>query len=157
MALPLKSHFRARLVVLFCGLVAAFVGFSLLPRWHEPGSGLCFMPVLVFGGAYIVQLVLGNLVPAQCPNCGADSAVPAGSNLAQYVCKACGTEVNALQSFVAKLEARAAAAPPPPEPAPAQEAQTGSRWVKGLLVIAATCIGIAIWLGDESIRLALGG
>ena len=96
MALPLKSHFRARLVVLFCGLVAAFVGFTLFPTWHQPGGVLFVMPVLVFVGAYIVQLVLGNLVPAQCPKCGADSAVPAGSNLARYVCKGCGTEVNAL-------------------------------------------------------------
>ena len=96
MSLPLKSHLRARLVVLFCGLVAGFVGFILFPRWHQPGTGLFFMPVLVFVGGYIVQLVLGNLVPAQCPKCGADSAVSAGSNLARYVCKGCGTEVNAL-------------------------------------------------------------
>jgi hypothetical protein len=111
---------------------------------------------LVIGGAYVVQLVFGLVVPASCPRCGADSAVPKpGGNLALYVCRACGAELNAMQASVFGEAARAAAARPPPTPA--QEEKTQSRWGAWFLIGGIAAIGVAVWLGEGSIRLVHGG
>ena len=158
MSLSLESHFRARLVVIFCGMIGAFVTFALLPhRLHDAGMGpTFFMPLLVFVGAYLLQQALSYVFPAECPSCGAASAVPVGKNMARYVCRACGAETNALESAMPGLVARARATPPPPPPV--EEQKTASlRWGWLFLIPGIVAIGIAIWLADESIRLVFAG
>ena len=152
MSLSLKSHISGRVVALFAGFLGgAIVSMYFGTQLHGGGLTPLLMFILVFGGAYAAQFVFSRAVHAECPRCGSDSAMPMARNPTLYVCEACGAESNALQAMMAEELARAAAV------APAQQAKTKSRMGVLFLIVGVGAIGIAGWLGAESIVLVRDG
>src|SRR5204862_1003252 len=146
MNLSLTSHLQGRIVALFFGFFIGGIAFTLLGEELHAGALTPFlMPVFVFGGAYLGQLVFGTVVTAACPRCGGE-AVTAAPNPVLYVCKACGAETNVLAEMVgAKVAAARARATPPAAAAPGsvEEAKTGSRIGVIFLIVGIAAIGIA--------------
>ena len=151
MNLSLSSHLQGRVVALFFGFFIGGIAFNLLGEELHAGALTPFLlPVFVFGGAYLGQLVFGTIVTAACPRCGGEAAT-AAANPVLYICKACGAETNVLAEMVRAKVAAAAG------PGSVQEEKTGPRIGVIFLIVGIGAIGIAVWLGQESIRLVAEG
>lgn len=162
MSLSIKSHLQVRIAALFVGFFGGAIAYSLWGSHLQAGrlSGF-LMPLIVFGGAFLLPLAFSAMVSADCPKCGSDSAVPVSAKSTVYVCKACGTETNALGALMgvdaAAMAAAAAAARAAPVPTPEEEKKKASRFGILFLLFGLLAIGIAVWLGQDSIRLLREG
>jgi len=162
MRLSLKAHAIGRIVAAFAGFFGGGIAFTMLSHRFEAGAlSLALMPIMVFGGMVLAHLAFNQIASVECPRCGGDAAPVGGKDFTAYVCKGCGAELNALGAQmgiggVTRQETPAAAVAQA-TPSPEQENQTRSRMGHLFLVIGLIAFGIAIWLGQDSIRLVREG
>ena len=148
----LKAHLHARIAAFIVGFFAGFALFVFL-IFGKPLAHFALTPLLffgmIFGGGYLAQLAFGVASPAACPACGQASAVPSLRKPVVYVCRACGAASNAVQAMLTEAIASM--------PTPAQHEKSESRVLWVFLVVGVGLIGIAVWLGEDSIRLLREG
>lgn len=164
MHLSIKSHLQARIAALFVGFFGGAIAFSFWGRGlHAGGLTPFVMPLFVFGGAFLLPLLVSRMVNADCPKCGSGSAVPASAKSVVYVCAACGAETNGLGPLMG-VDAAAMAAAANAEAATlatpagqAAEKKNAARLGILFLVIGLVAIAIAVWLAHDSIRLEREG
>lgn len=162
MSLSLKAHALGRIVAAFAGFFGGGIAFAMLSHRLEVGAlAFALLPAMAFGGMYLAQLAFNQIASVKCPRCAEDAAPAGGKDPTAYVCKGCGAELSALGALtgiggVTRQETMAAAVAKA-APSPAQENQTRTRMGYLFSVIGLIALGIAIWLGEDSIRLVREG